>query len=120
MGRWDDKFERHARKWANWSMQEYAQHDRVLTKIIEELSDWGAEVEHLRKQRSSGPITARAVVLLDQLDLEIRRRSNGRYSLDDVTRELMTIRKVSLQDLRQATVHLIGNEITALNSPLLR
>jgi len=36
MGQWDDKFERHASKWASWKMQEYAQHDRVLTKIIED------------------------------------------------------------------------------------
>ncbi len=36
MGRWDDKFERHASKWASWKMQEYAQHDRVLPKIIED------------------------------------------------------------------------------------
>jgi len=36
MGRWDDKTERAARKWAAWHMQEYAQHDRVLTRIIED------------------------------------------------------------------------------------
>ena len=34
MGRWDDKFERHAKKWESWNMQEYAQHERVLTDII--------------------------------------------------------------------------------------
>ena len=36
MGQWDDKFERHAQKWASWNMQEYSQHDRVLPKIIED------------------------------------------------------------------------------------
>ena len=36
MGQWDDKFERHASKWASWSMQEYSQHDRILPKIIED------------------------------------------------------------------------------------
>ncbi|MEJ8568596.1 ATP-dependent acyl-CoA ligase [Elongatibacter sediminis] len=36
MGQWDDKFKRHASKWASWSMQEYAQHDRVLPRIIED------------------------------------------------------------------------------------
>ncbi len=36
MGRWDDKFEKHAKKWATWRMQEYSQHDRVLTRIIED------------------------------------------------------------------------------------
>ena len=36
MGQWDDKFERAERKWASWSMQEYAQPDRVLPKILED------------------------------------------------------------------------------------
>jgi len=36
MGRWDDKFDRHARKWASWNMQEYSQQDRVLSNIIED------------------------------------------------------------------------------------
>jgi hypothetical protein len=36
MGQWDDKVERHARKWQSWNMQEYSQHDRVLTGIIED------------------------------------------------------------------------------------
>jgi crotonobetaine/carnitine-CoA ligase len=36
MGQWDDKFEKHAAKYASWKMQEYAQEDRVLPKIIED------------------------------------------------------------------------------------
>ncbi len=88
-------------------------------RIIEDLAEWGAEVDHLRRQRSSGPRTARAVVLLDRLDREIRQRSEGQYSLDDVTRQLMGIRTVSLSDLRQATAALIGSDIRALESPLL-
>ena len=36
MGRWDDKAERAARKWASWRMQEYPQSERVLTHIIED------------------------------------------------------------------------------------
>ncbi len=90
------------------------------SKIIRDLGKWGSEVEHLRVSRSSGPVTARAVVLIDQLDQEIRRRSDGAYSIDDVTRQLMVIRKVSLADMRQATEKLIGPDIAALDSPLLR
>lgn len=90
------------------------------TKIISGLFKWGGEVEHLRKTKSTGPITARAVVLLDALDKEIRKRSNNKYSIDDVTRELMTHRKVSLEDLTQATQKLIGPKVEALNSPLLK
>jgi predicted metalloprotease with PDZ domain len=89
-------------------------------KIIQWLSEWGSDVEHLRHSRSSGPITARAVVLFDQLDAEIRQRSHDRYSLDDVTRRLMTLRKVSLADLRRATADLVGDDVTALDSAVLR
>ena len=36
MGQWDDKVEKAASKWQTWNMQEYSQHDRVLTDIIED------------------------------------------------------------------------------------
>lgn len=89
-------------------------------KILQWLSDWSTDVGHLRQGRSSGPITARAVVLLEQLDQEIRRRSGDKHSLDDVTRRLMAIRTVSLADLRRVTADLIGNDITTLDSAVLR
>lgn len=88
--------------------------------IIKSLSKWGADVKHLRKSKSTGPVTARAVVLLDQLNSEIKQRSNKKYDLDDVTRQLMLKRKVSLDDLRSETEQLIGSEINALDSPLLK
>ena len=34
MSQWDDKFEKHARKYTSWKMQEYPQNERVLTHII--------------------------------------------------------------------------------------
>src|SRR5690606_4324394 len=66
------------------------------TNIIDGLAKWGENVEHLRKSKSTGAITARAVVLLDELDQEIRKRSKNEYNIDYVTRELMKQRKVSL------------------------
>ncbi len=90
------------------------------TKIIKGLEKWGAEVKYLRKSKSTGAVTARAVVLLDELDKEIRKRSKKQYSIDDVTRELMKIRKVSLADLQNITEKLIGTKADALNSPLLK
>lgn len=90
------------------------------TRIIKGLEKWGAEVKHLRKSKSTGPVTARAVVLFDELDKEIKKRSNKKYDLDDVTRQLMEKRKVSFDDLRAATEKLVGSDINALNSPLLK
>ncbi|MFA7555427.1 MAG: hypothetical protein WCY88_14360 [Spongiibacteraceae bacterium] len=89
------------------------------SNIIRRLNTRGKNVSNLRARRSHGDITARAVVLLDQLDKEIRSRSKNTYSIDDVTRELINIRKVSLQDLRSATESLIGKNIKTLNTPLL-
>ena len=90
------------------------------TAIIKGLAKWGADVKHLRKSKSTGPVTARAVVLIDELDKEIRMRSNKKYSIDDVTRDLMKIRKVSLEDLQQSVERLVGSKVDALKSPLLR
>jgi predicted metalloprotease with PDZ domain len=90
------------------------------SKIIKNLADWGSEVEHLRASKSTGPVTARAVVLIDELDKEIRKRSNNKHNIDDVTQQLMVTRKVSLNDLRKAVEKLIGPKIDTLNSPLLK
>ncbi len=89
-------------------------------KIIKSLANWGAEVKHLRKSKSTGPVTARAVVLLDELDKEIRKRSNNQYDIDDVVQDLMVMRKVSLGDLRKSVEKLIGPEIATLKSPVLK
>lgn len=90
------------------------------SKIIKSLAKWGADVKHLRKSKSTGPVTARAVVLLDELDKEIRKRSANRYNIDDVTRDLMEVRKVSLADLRKSVERLIGPKIDVLDSALLK
>ncbi|MEY6430830.1 hypothetical protein ABC977_00225 [Thioalkalicoccus limnaeus] len=52
------------------------------------LAEWGKDVESLDVERSSGPITARAVGVMREIDREIRRKSNGAHSLDDVARAL--------------------------------
>jgi len=60
------------------------------------------------------------VVLLDELDKEIRKRSNNKYNIDDVVQDLMVLRKVSLDDLRKSAEKLIGPKIDTFNSPLLK
>jgi len=88
--------------------------------VIASLASWGADVKSLRATKSSGPVTARAVVLLDELDKEIRKRSYDKYCLDDVVRELMPKRKVSLHDLSMASEKLVKGKLKALESPLLK
>jgi hypothetical protein len=49
---------------------------------------WGRDVDSLRTDRSKGPVTARAATLFAALDREIRRKSSGEASIDDIARGL--------------------------------
>ena len=73
MGRWDDKFERHAKKWESWNMQEYSQHDRVLPKIIEDKARQFPD--HVVFQFRDDPLT------LGELNERINKTANGLLSL---------------------------------------
>ena len=88
-------------------------------RTLNGLASRGEEVESLLTTRSSGAITARAVVLFDALDQEIRQKTEDEHNLDDVVQALMPIRRVSLDNLRSAVSELIGQESEALQSPLL-
>ncbi|MFC3606180.1 hypothetical protein [Stutzerimonas tarimensis] len=86
----------------------------------ERLIKWSRDVESLRSERSSGPVTARAVLLLQDLDKEIRSRSRGRHSLDDLTRGLMRMGPVSTDDLVELAETLLGGRSKVLDTRLLR
>ena len=73
MGQWDDKFEKHAANYASWKMQEYAQEDRVLTKIIEDKAR--QYPDHVVFQFRDDPLT------LAKLNEGINRAANGFASL---------------------------------------
>jgi hypothetical protein len=57
-------------------------------KAHRKLAEWGQDLQTLDVERSSGPITARAVGVLREIDRDIRRESGGAHSLDDVARSL--------------------------------
>lgn len=87
--------------------------------------DWmrrhGKNVRSLHAQRSAGPRSARAAALFADLDAEIRSRSHGRSSLDEVARALMRNgARVSSNDLRQAAEAAIGAPARTLQTPLLQ
>ncbi len=88
--------------------------------VREHLIKWSRKVDSLRTEHSTGPITARAVLLLQDLDKEIRQRSKGRHSLDDVARGLMRMDTVSTDDFITITETLLGGGSKALNTRLLR
>lgn len=88
--------------------------------IRKKLIGWSKPVKTLRTEESSGPITARAVLLLQELDRELRKHTNNQRSLDDVTRGLMRLDKASTKDLIEISENVMGRASDVLDTPLLR
>ncbi len=88
-------------------------------KVREQLQRWSRDVGSLRGEHSSGVVTARAVLLLEDLNQEIRVASKGRQSLDDLVQGLMRLDKVSTEDVRAIAETLIGEPSKVLDTPLL-
>lgn len=89
-------------------------------KAIDWMRRHGENIRSLHARNSAGPRTARAVALFADLDAEIRERSDGSKSLDDVARALMRDgARVSTGDLRDAVQTIIGAPAKTLAPPLL-
>lgn len=94
--------------------------DARRERVYANLGDWGRGVKSLRTDRSSADITARAVVLLHELDAEIRARTKGAKDIDDLTRVLRVMRKVSTQEFITATEKVLGGKSKVLATSLLK
>ncbi|MDX5372823.1 MAG: hypothetical protein LPK18_10345 [Pseudomonadaceae bacterium] len=88
--------------------------------IRKKLMKWGKPVTSLRSENSTGPVTARAVLLLQELDREIRKHTDNQRSLDDVTRGLMRLNGASTRDLIEISENVMGRGSEVLDSKLLR
>jgi hypothetical protein len=86
--------------------------------------DWmrshGRRISSLKSDRSHGPRTARAVDLFVALDAEIREHTGDDKDIDNVARRLVPLRRVSLEQLREAVEAVTGEASEVLDSPLLR
>ena len=91
-------------------------------KVREHLIEWSKPVKSLRTESSTGPVTARAVLLLQELDREIRQatKDGQQRSLDDVARGLMRLDKASTKDFIEITENVMGRSSKVLDSRLLR
>lgn len=94
--------------------------DARRERVYDNLRDWGRAVKSLRTDRSSAETTARAVVLLHELDAEIRARTKDQKDIDDVTRILRVMRKVSTLKFIAATEKVLGGKSRVLTTPLLK
>jgi hypothetical protein len=87
---------------------------------LDQLAEWAGESESLEGRRSAGARTARGVLVMEALDAELRRRSDGRRSLDDVARALAKNgESVSLERLRQVAADLVDGPLAALSDEAL-
>lgn len=92
-------------------------------KVREQMVDWSKPVKSLRGSSASGPVTARAVLLLQELDREIRQKTKGSTeprSLDDVTRGLMRLDKVTTKEFIEISENVMGGASKVLDSKLLK
>lgn len=67
--------------------------DRRFAEAIDKQAEWGSSASNLCAAKSTGAITARAVTVMSELDREIRTRSDGKASLDDVLLAVATSKK---------------------------
>ncbi len=83
MGQWDDKFERAAKKWESWRMQEYARNERVLTDIV---ADKARQYpDHVVFQFGDDPLT------FGELNERINRAANGFLALGVTKGDMVAI-----------------------------
>ena len=85
-------------------------------KVREDLSNWGKDIDTLRAKHSSGARTARATIFFQDLDREIRARSDDALNLDDVTRKLMHQRNVDRAQLKRIAEDLVGRPLKTFDS----
>ncbi|MBF7729434.1 hypothetical protein [Pseudomonas sp. N040] len=88
--------------------------------IRSKLQTWSKGVKTLRGSSSSGPVTARAVLLLQELDQEIREQTGNQRSLDDVTRGLMRLETASTKDFIDISENILGRSSAVLDTRLLK
>ena len=83
-------------------------YDRALERLARE----GRGADRIAVDHSTGATTAKAAVLLHELDQEIRRVSGGQKSLDDVLRALVEARReISLEQFRTVTERVVGQKL---------
>ncbi|WP_044874812.1 hypothetical protein [Pseudomonas sp. LFM046] len=88
--------------------------------IRKQLSQWSKKVDSLRGEHASGAVTARAVLLLQDLDKEIRLRTDGKHSMDDVARGLMRLDQASTKDFIEISENIMGGASEVLDTKLLK
>lgn len=80
----------------------------------------GQGVSSLRGEQVNAATVARAVLLLQELDREIRLKTRNKRSLDDVLQGAMRLERVTTAEFIQLGESVLGGSSLVLDSPLLR
>jgi len=82
---------------------------------LDQLKAWSDNVATLCNGSSSGPVTARATILMHDLDMEIRKSTDQEHNLDDVMNVLShQNQKITIDDLADAIADFVPAESTVL------
>lgn len=94
--------------------------DERYRSVQARLEREGQKVASLRGQQVGDAVVARAVLLLQALDREIRLHTHNQRSLDDVTQGLMRLSHVTTAEFIQLSESVLGRESEVLQTKLLR
>jgi len=82
---------------------------------LEKLDKWSKDADQLCSNRSSGAVTAKAAIVMDSLNRELRSKTDDQYSLDDVARELAAHpEKITGGDIVRISETLLARESAVL------
>ncbi len=92
-----------------------------FARALDMQRNWSKDADILCRDPSTGPRTARAVIVLAELDQEIRRASGNERSLDDLTARLLASpsQRLDLDVLLEAAETLLGEPPDSLASDKL-
>jgi predicted metalloprotease with PDZ domain len=93
--------------------------DERYQSLQERLSKDSQNVTTLRGEQLSPAQVSKAVVLLQELDREIRLKTRNKRSLDDVLRGAMHLGSVSTKEFVQLNESVLGESSQVLDTHLL-
>jgi len=78
---------------------------------------WGGEAGSLCSDDASGPVTAKAAVLMHAINMELEKQTDGQHNLDDVMHVLAASQhKITIEDFSIAVTGLLQHESEAMNN----
>ncbi|AFJ59332.1 MULTISPECIES: hypothetical protein [unclassified Pseudomonas] len=94
--------------------------DERYAAIQARLTKEGKDVSTLKGEHVNGATLARSVVVLQELDREIRVKTHNKRSLDDLAQAVMRVNSINTKEFVQLAESVIGESSVVLDSKLLR